>query len=306
MKNSRGLYFSILLILVSALVAYIFLKKRTLSEEPAKASAELQRVQQADLQALKKGDQSQAEAIALALRRYTSQSPPEAEEFIKKYLLSENYKIQAAALEAAGAYSWADIELLAQALQSNKQEVRLAALRGLAKRSEKKRELLVENFLGQSNLNDEEWFAAKFAQLKLAREENMRIEIKKPLLSRAKLASSLVRETVYPELFTLLPDDDELKTVARDLLQNKRELESAVLNQRALQYLAAYDEQWLTQQLSDLNLEGDEALQIAVIDFLASHCPPYLDTLEKKLVAQVASKNVSEYLLRADLASRCP
>lgn len=287
-------------LLVGKTIFNIYQKNNLVSNDGA-VSAELKRVRESDLKVLR-GETEESEAqVASSLARYTSQDVPEAELMIQKYLVSDSELIRSSAIEASGAYQWADIKLFSDALNSEIENTRLAALRGLSKRSDSSRIELVENFIKEKNLTDKEWLFSRLTLIRLKSEPAEKKALQVEILAHLKKWPEEVQTQAYLGLFRVFPRDKEMIAVAQAQIQKT---ESAVAV-NAFQYLASFDSEWLKKNFSSLALRDDYTYQLILVDFMATHCPDGWQEKGVAIEAQPAAPDIVEYLRKAELSLKC-
>ncbi|MCB0350318.1 MAG: hypothetical protein KDD38_03985 [Bdellovibrionales bacterium] len=275
--------------------------RQTLVTEDGFVSAELREMRELDLQALKGLRPVTEDQLTKSLARYTTQNLPESEALIKKYIESDSLKVSAAALEASGAYEWADMQVYASALNSKNEELRLAALRGLAKRSDDARIFLVEKFMGVKPLTEKDWLFSRLTLLRLKSDPQDKKKIQAEVLSQLKNWQSELQAQALKGLLRAFPRDVDMSMVARaELIQPVSQV-----GLQAFQYLAAFDQEWLKNNFSKLSMPNDYTYQLVIIDFMSKHCPKNWQVLSDAIRKSPYSPDVIAHLNDAELGIKC-
>ena len=311
MNASRWLYVIIALLFVAgtALLSrslYKIYNRKNLVTPDGMVAAELKRVREEDLATLKNENSDEQSKIE-SLLRYTSQNLPETEALIKKYLSSQNQTIKSAALEASGAFEWADMKAFSEALNSSNKDARLSALRGISKRTDELRISLVIEHLGRQNsgqkiLDNDEIILTKMTLLKLHTLAPDKQKYKSDILASVENTSPEVRSSVYRDLFRSLPGDLDLVEKAYWELKNSQ----SDVQTEALQYVIAYDKNNLQKNFSNLiEVANSYTYQLVLIDFIASQCPSGWSAVVEKLLANPASLDLVKHIDDAELKIKC-
>lgn len=295
-----GIVFAVGAVLVGRSI-YKITHRQKLVTDDGLISEQLKKVREQDLDALKEEKGSESE-IAKSLLRFTSQNLPESEEMIKKYLESDSEKLKAAAIEASGAFPWASVKNFAEAMNSKSKELRLAALRGMAKRPDAERILLVEKHGDKSSLSDEEWFYTQLTFMRMTPDTSKKAAILSGVLGRLPEWSEDLQSAARRELYRAMPRVDELKVMARDELSRGNVTKSAT---QALQYLSAFDREKLKEDFASLPLRDDYVYQLAMIDFMALACPKDWSVVSGRLRERPNAPDIVRHLDEADLGVKC-
>lgn len=248
-------------------------------------------VRKHDQEVLKTGT-AEPKNIAISLKRYSSQNLPGAEEYIKYYLKDKRQEVATAALEASGAFKWADLDQFETALQSGDFEIQKAALRGLAKRPAPDRVRIIRKFLEQNQASKDAQFRSLSALYRSVIDEQEKEDVKLQLLGLATNSDPEMQKSIYLELFELRPRDSQLAQLAESILQQTKD---DVLAAKALRYLLHDSSPGFPSRFSKLPMRKGRVYQMTVVDFLQAHCPEGWE----HVAAQVTSSEPHPHVLEA-------
>lgn len=256
-NKDRILYLSTSLLFITAVIfiAYGFLPiKKNPSNILTDKDRQAQRLQveKEDDQILSTQDNQTGEQVAKSLERYTAQGLPNSIEYILTSLDSNDTQIRAAAIEAAGAYAWASINIFKSAINSGSSTERLAALKGMAKRPDPQRKELLKRSMNDSSFS---LYERLTAYMSLARSDSGGEDKEKMFSYIIKQLDNLSEEQAIEfqlDLISYGPDSYVVIQHVRDVLLGpqvaiKPENFDAYtrLLRRANNYANAFDKDWL-------------------------------------------------------------
>ncbi len=274
---------------------YFFQKQQKLNDLKAKeqrTQEELQRVREADLEMILKADVDTKE-LSKSLKRYSSQNLAGAEEYIQHYIDDPRAEIRAAALEASGAFDWANLQLFEQALIAGGDAQR-SALVGLQKRPSGERlELLKSHRKSISDINQFEYLMAIY---KMEPDPEHKAVLLKSLL---KLATKNKADLI--ELFNLPVKDEALLLKAKEELINTGYEELATA---CLVYLSNYEPSWISENIFNIPFHESISFQANLVDYLRENCPANWELMVNELKKSKIAR-VHELLEEAQLQKIC-
>jgi hypothetical protein len=309
---------------------YKIYNRKPLVSEIVEVSEELQNVRKDDALALENESGSEEE-IAKRLIRFSAQNSEESRKMARKYINHKSSLVRAAAIEAIGGEDAPDVSgILKKALSSQDIQIRWAALRSLALRSDAERIELVESFLTAPRVSGEgqqvEELLALVTLYRLRTQEGPRTQVLNQIFatqlvrnfsfSNASVSKVLGLELqkILQQLLILVPDNNDIKSLALRLLQelgknysDDPDLQNAVnlTRLKCFQYLGAYSPEELASAIPNLSWSQDYTYQLAIIDFLVARCPKNRKQIESLIIQKPASPEIVQHLEAAQLTVKC-
>jgi len=265
-------------------------KKKVVQEKNNAAVEAVAEMAANDKQILEEGKASDAQ-LATSLKRLSFSDREAILPFVEKYQKHNAPVVRAAAIEAAGALHSTDLtKFLTEKLTSTDEVVRVAALKGLMRHQGEQHHKIIEGFIANqgSKATGDESLWAYLALGKVSQNEKDRATALTKLLNDLgsdSLFSSMGtdRQEVAHQVLNVFQGEQAVAALSRNILLKAKDID---LSTHALQYLAAYDKDWLMGNIGTVPVRDSGTFQSEVVVFLGKTCPKGAKDVLGKIQAQ--------------------
>jgi HEAT repeat protein len=265
MNNSLKIGVLLIVIVLSGTAFWYFSKNK----KPLNPNESFEAMLENDRFNLTNKDATEPE-IQVALLRLSREKDPAALTGAKYHLRSPNQTVRAAAVEALGYYEGEEVEaLLAEALKSEEKVIRHSAIKGLAHLNNNSRKRLLEEYLQQTNVTEQERISVYDGLGRMATGEDKSAIVKK-LVAIANSSDSPESNDAAFRAASMDPEGEDVRKMFRaKVLAGRNETVMAV----GIRHLAGIKDPWIGENLKTVLRHPKSEIRQAVVQTFHELCP---------------------------------